>query len=211
MQPDKPLQSPAPKPGQVISGNTGGSASYTCEQSSKTAGALHSTLVSLDRGHYAVGDKQTFEVRLENTGSGPLQIPISPYLSDLQPGLADGATSSKFSFSRLRVQIWLAGQDSTQQKTWSSSVGAGTNLYGSSDHPGTIVTLQPGEWVRIVGSGVIAPPGSEALPVDHANVKASIDNSQLLVTAGASAEVTHEVCVDQTQGADVAMTLDVPR
>jgi hypothetical protein len=51
----------------------------------KDAGALRTTLVWLDRDEYAVGDHQKFEVRIENVGAVPVEMPFSPHLADLQP------------------------------------------------------------------------------------------------------------------------------
>ena len=61
----------------------------------KDVGALRTTLVWLDRDEYAVGDHQKFEVRIENVGSVPVEMPFSPHLADLQPVDA----SQKFGYS----------------------------------------------------------------------------------------------------------------
>ena len=58
----------------------------------KHAGALRTTLVWLDRDEYAVGDQPKFEVRIENVGSVPVEMPFSPHLADLQPADPTGYT-----------------------------------------------------------------------------------------------------------------------
>jgi|HubBroStandDraft_6_1064221.scaffolds.fasta_scaffold45936_3 hypothetical protein len=47
--------------------------------------ALRSTVTWLDRPSYATGDSIEWEVKVENVGSAPMTLAISPHLSDLQP------------------------------------------------------------------------------------------------------------------------------
>ena len=68
-------------------------------------GALRTTLVSLDRTEYKVGDEAAFEVTIENIGSTKVQIPFSPHLADLQPE----DPSLKFIYLDLSVVLWLGG------------------------------------------------------------------------------------------------------
>jgi hypothetical protein len=179
---------------------------YGCRQSSKTAINLRTTLVSLDRTHYQIGDEPVFEVTLENSGTAPLRIPFSPHLADIQP--KDPA--QKFSYSELRLQLWIAAD-----VWWSANTGGGVTLYGSDDQPETMVTLNRGEWARIVGKGEFALPTDslQLLPsgrsIDHAYAQAELYRSETLLTARAMGTVKHEVCdLEETQGS-IPMTLDV--
>jgi hypothetical protein len=175
----------------------------------KDAGALRTTLVWLDRDEYAVGDHQKFEVRIENVGSVPFEMPFSPHVADLQPADA----SQKFGYSVARVEFWIGGT----KWDWTSSEGDEIALYGASQHPGTMLTMHPGEWVRIIGTGKITRPedvmslirnGDEA---NHANAQVSIHEVETVLTANASAMISHAVCPSRSQGPSVAMKLDVPK
>ena len=174
----------------------------------KDAGALRTTLVWLDHDVYAVGDHPKFEVRIENVGSVPVEMPFSPHLADLQP--AD--PSQKFGYSLVRVQFWIGGT----KWEWTSSEGDVT-LYGASQHTGTMLTMHPGEWVRIIGTGKITRP-EEVMRfirngdgVNHANAQVSLHEVETLLAANAYATISHAVCPNQSQGPSVAMRLDVAK
>jgi hypothetical protein len=135
-------------------------------------------------------------------------MPFSPHLADLQP--AD--PSQKFGYSLVRVQFWIGGT----KWDWTSSEGDVT-LYGASQHTGTMLMMHPGEWVRIIGAGKITHP-KEVMrfihngdPVNHANAQVSIHEVETLLTAKASATISHGVCPNRSQGPSVAMKLDEPR
>ena len=170
---------------------------------------MRTTLVWLDRDEYAVGDDQKFEVRIENVGSVPVEMPFSPHLADLQPVVA----SQKFGYSVVRVQLWIGGArwDETDSR-WSEVA-----LYGGNQHPGTMLTIHPGEWVRIIGKGKITI-SEEVLrftrngdAVNHANAQVSIHQVETLLMANTSATISHAVCPNRSQGPNVAMKLDGPR
>ena len=76
------------------------------------------------------------EFRVLNTGIVPLEIPVFPHLSDLQPS----DESAIFSYFSLALVVRV---DTPPQQ-------AGfVELYGASDHEGTILVLKPGEWIRV--------------------------------------------------------------
>lgn len=74
-----------------------------------------------------------------------------PDLADLQP--AD--ETKEFSAFNLAINLnlkWEPGK---------SVPIAHFDLYGSTDHPGSLLSIAPGQWVRIRGSSpLITPPGS---------------------------------------------------
>ena len=90
-------------------------------------------------------------------------------------------------------------------------------LYGASQHPGTMLTIHPGEWVRIIGTVKITRPEEfmrfirNGDAVNHANAQVSIREVETLLTANAYATFSHGVCQNRSQGPSVAMKLDVPR
>jgi hypothetical protein len=81
------------------------------------------------------------EFQVLNTGLAPIEIPIWPHLSDLQP--SDESVTSSYLNLRLfvRVSSEPLGRDV-------SSVGF-VELYGSPDDARTLLPLRPGEWIRV--------------------------------------------------------------
>ena|SRR6516225_1237473 len=176
-----------------------------CGSAHKT-GTLHTSLVSLDRADYQVGDEARFEVTIQNTGSEPTQIPLSPHLADLQP--SDPA--EKFTYFKLEIALWIAGGD-----RWSTSTGGGATLYGADNRANTLLTLKPGEWVRVIAKGNLQLEGNlvelskSGFPADHVYAKSSLFREEKLVTPRNSATVATEVCLAQTggQGVPIQLTL----
>jgi hypothetical protein len=80
------------------------------------------------------------EFRLFNTGLAPINVPVWPHLSDLQPS----TESQPFSYLSLALEIRLSGTGPAQ-----ASGVAWVELYGSAEREDTITTLKPGEWVRV--------------------------------------------------------------
>jgi len=80
------------------------------------------------------------EFRLLNTGLAPISVPVWPHLSDLQPS----PESQPFSYLSLALEVRLSGTGPAQ-----ASGFGWVELYGSVDREDTIVTLKPGEWVRV--------------------------------------------------------------
>jgi hypothetical protein len=81
------------------------------------------------------------EFRVFNTGRVPLELPVSPHLSDLQPGEA----SVDFSYFSLALVVMATAEP---QQADLRSLGF-VELYGSPEHGGTMVSLKPGEWIRV--------------------------------------------------------------
>lgn len=78
------------------------------------------------------------EFRILNTGLVPIEVPIFPNLSDLQPP----DETKSFNYLSLALVVKLEGP--------AEGMGFGrVELYAATDHEGTIVTLQPGQWVRV--------------------------------------------------------------
>ncbi|MFZ0317659.1 MAG: hypothetical protein WAL56_00925 [Candidatus Sulfotelmatobacter sp.] len=80
------------------------------------------------------------EFRVLNTGLVPIDVPVSPHLSDLQPP----EEWQPFSYLSLGLEVYLTSTGPTP------ALGLGwVQLYGAVEHEGTIITLKPGQWVRI--------------------------------------------------------------
>jgi len=178
---------------------------HGCFNSASNAGELRTTLVSLDSTEYRIGDEPRFEVTVENVGSAPLKIPFSPHLADLQP--VD--PSQKFAYSVLDVVLWIGGAK------WSANTGGTVVLYGADDHPETLLTLQPGEWARIIGKGNIALPADGSVVnlirlgdvADHVNARVTLYSTETLLAPEGGATVSREVCLNQGQGRSVPITV----
>jgi len=78
------------------------------------------------------------EFRVLNTGLAPSEIPVSPHLSDLQLG----DESAPFSYFSLTLVVSMEGD-------WRHPAFAFLELYGSKEHDGTMLALQPGEWIHV--------------------------------------------------------------
>lgn len=181
---------------------------FNCPDSVSNNGGLRTNLVSLDRSSYQVGDEPRFEITVENLDTMPLRIPFSPHVADLQP--KDPA--KKFSYSELQVELWIAG------KEWRSNGGGSFSLYGDENHAGTMLTLNQGEWVRIIGKGKFSlwaddPHEGVLSPqsVDRAYAEVALIRAETLLTANATARVRHKVCIGQTWGRSLPVLLAAPQ
>jgi hypothetical protein len=179
---------------------------HECAARISESGQLRSTLVGLDRNQYQVGDNIRFEVRVTNTGTFPISLPVAPYLADVQAADA----GQKFRYSELVVKLWIGGL------RWSADTGGTLTLYGAADHPGTMVMLQRGEWVTIFGQSTIALSelGIGAIRagdvVRQANTRVSLYDSQTLLTATATATVSNGICINQSHGQSMPVKVGLP-
>jgi hypothetical protein len=196
---------------QATSPVTGGYHGYQdtrpCFDTTHNAGTLRTSLVSLDRIHYQVGDEPRFEVTFENTGSAPIRIPVSPHLADLQP--TDPA--QEFAHYELQIALWIAAGGQ-----WDTNAGGSAILYGADDHANTMLTLDPGEWVRIIAKGDfdldedLIKLTLSSHPADQANAQTSLFREETLITPTQSATMAREVCMAKTQGQPVPIQLSAP-
>jgi len=197
-----------PEATSPVTGGYSGTHEITpCFDSKHKIGALHTSLVSLDRTHYQIEDEPTFEVTIENNGSTPVKIPFSPHLTDFQPK----NPAQKFAYFELQIALWIAASEQ-----WSTNTGGSVMLYGSNDHANTMLTLNPGEWVRVIGKGHLALDedlvklASSGHPADYVYAQASLYHQETLATPTQSATVSREVCIVQTQGQSVPIQLAFP-
>lgn len=76
------------------------------------------------------------EFKVLNTGKAPLRLPVLPHLSDLQPR----DSSATFTYMSLALSV-----SPVEDR---SAIGY-VELYGREDAPDTLITLNPGEWLRV--------------------------------------------------------------
>src|SRR6266481_7475027 len=175
-----------PKATSLAKGGYSGTEETTpCFDSKQKTRSLHTSLVTLDRTYYQVEDEPTFEVKIENDGLTQVRIPFSPHLTDLQPK----NPAQKFAYFALQITLWIASSE-----RWSTNTGGSVILYGSNDHPNTILTLKPGEWVRVIGKGhlIRGEFTSFSDPADRAYAETSLFRQDTLITATQSATVSRE-------------------
>jgi len=104
--------------------------------------AVRTTITWMDRLEYTDGDRAELEAMVENVGQVPIDLPWTPHLADLQP--ADNTTAFGVATFGISVELkWPSGE--------SFHLGS-LVFFGSSTHPGTLLNLRPGEWVRLRAS-----------------------------------------------------------
>jgi hypothetical protein len=79
--------------------------------------------------------------KILNTGTAPIELPVSAHLSDLQPNDESEA------FSYFSLALVVRGEDETQRPDV-ACMGF-VELYGSPDHLESMMVLRPGEWIRV--------------------------------------------------------------
>jgi hypothetical protein len=169
-------------------------------------GTLRTSLVSLDRTQYLVDDEPTFEVTVENAGATPVRIPISPHLADLEHKDA----AQEFAYYELQIVLWIDADN------WSTNTAGGATLYGANDNANTMLTLNPGEWIRVIAGGRLVLDSSLANLIqsghraDHLHAEASVYLEKTLITPTQSATSGRELCLAQIRGETLPIELITP-
>jgi hypothetical protein len=93
------------------------------------------------------------EFQVLNTGLTPIEIPVWPHLSDLQPR----DDSMTFSYLSLGLVIRVSDEPLGPDE---SSFGV-VELYGAPDDARTVLPLRPGEWIRVRANVKLSSPLQE--------------------------------------------------
>lgn len=117
---------------RTISGRCGGGGSEPIPSASIT-------LTYLDQTSYSVGEEVTYEVKIQNTGKEPIELPWTPHLGDLEP--VDPSQAYTF----LDAAILLDFTEPVSNRSFSLC----STSYGSLNMAGTTRTLLPGESVFV--------------------------------------------------------------
>jgi len=96
-------------------------------------------VVSLDKASYSLGEEVAYEVKIQNSGKEPIEIPWTPHLGDLEP------TESSQSYTFLHGAVSLTFTEADSNRSFSIYA----NSYGSSEIPGSLRKLLPGEWIFV--------------------------------------------------------------
>jgi hypothetical protein len=83
------------------------------------------------------------EFKVLNTGRVPIEVPVYPHLSDLQP------SDESVAFSYLSISLVISGEGDPEGQGQNVPALGFVELYGSREHDGSIMELRPGEWVRV--------------------------------------------------------------
>jgi hypothetical protein len=83
------------------------------------------------------------EFKVLNTGRVPIEVPVYPHLSDLQP------SDESVAFSYLSLALVISGESDPEGQGQNVSALGFVELYGSREHDESIMELRPGEWVRV--------------------------------------------------------------
>jgi hypothetical protein len=111
------------------------------------------------------------ELRFVNTGRLPVNISVSPDLSNLQP--ANPAVT--FRYFSLALAIRARG---------ASGSTAYIELYGADDHKDTMRVLRPGEWIRVKANLGLNPQ-----PASCTAITLELGSSSPLLRARAGSDV----------------------
>ena len=173
------LRAPAPPPpvckdGVCSAGGSIGSAGIGCGAGAlNEPRALKTTLVSLDRFSYTPEQQAEVEIKIENAGSVDMTIPLSPHLADLQP--AD--ETLPFNYSSLSLSMDIEGLHGRRVSRPTM------DLYGRPEVEGSLITLKPGEWIRVRVQTSLAVSAEKLDVADSrwlANVSYELQSTQFL-------------------------------
>jgi hypothetical protein len=126
--------------GPCVSGGIGGAGVADGAPDPRDPRALGIYVLRVSPTEIDPGKPFETEFRVLNSGRVSIDLPVSPHLSDLQPD-DPSLTFSYFSLA-------LVTQIRVEPHAESSAFGF-VQLYGLPDHEGTMITLQPGEWIRV--------------------------------------------------------------
>jgi len=97
------------------------------------------------------------EFRVLNSGRVPIELPVSPHLSDLQPP----DESQSFSYMSLALAVSVIGGDAQLPISGTPTF---IELYGSAADARTIMVLSPGDWIRVRADVKLSSVPRESLP-----------------------------------------------
>jgi hypothetical protein len=124
-----------------IGGGYGGGSVGDCGRDPRDPHALGVYLLRVTPTDINPAEPFQVEFTILDTGVAPIEVPVSPHLSDLQP------SDESVAFSYLSLAL-VVGAESQPQRLGVSTVGF-VELYGSTDHDGSVLVLKPGEWIRV--------------------------------------------------------------
>lgn len=119
-----------------IGGGSGSCGGASHELPPRTS--LDITLLSLDKSRYVMGDDLEFVVKITNKGNEPVLLPWDPHEADFEE------KASGDGYRYVNVSVLLELSDGREKELM-----AGWDLLGSPDVAGSLLELQPGNWVQV--------------------------------------------------------------
>lgn len=134
---------PAPPPdckdGNCVGGVIGGGSVGDGAPDQRDPRALGVYLLQVTPTEIRASEPFEAEFRVVNTGRVPIEVPVYPHLSDLQP--ADESVP----FSYFSLALVVKGESEQSNVPALGYI----MLYGSHEHEGSMMELKPGEWIRV--------------------------------------------------------------
>jgi len=82
------------------------------------------------------------EFKVLNTGTAPIELPVSAHLSDLQP------SDESVAFNYFSLALVVRGEAEPDGPPV-NSIGGFVELFGAPDHTESMMVLRTGEWIRV--------------------------------------------------------------
>jgi hypothetical protein len=139
---------PAPaadcKEGNCLGGGSGGGSGVDGAPDRRDPHALGIYLLRVTPTDINPAEPFQVEFKILNTGTAPMELPVAPHLSDLQP------SNESVAFNYFSLALAVRGEAEPQGPPV-SSIGF-VELFGAPDHPESMMVLQPGEWIRVTAN-----------------------------------------------------------
>lgn len=170
--------------GKGVGSGGGGGSVGDCAPDTRDPHAVAVYLDGIDCKEINPAQPFEAEFRFVNTGRLPINIPVSPNLSDLQP--ADPSVP----FGYLDLGLAVRVRDDI------GSTGY-VRLYGAVDHNGTTRMLKPGEWIRVKANLKLNPVPASCTSL---NLQPGfwMHSNRFRATSGFFREDSMGICVNQT-------------
>jgi len=164
--------------------------------------ALQTTVTWLDHLSYQEGDSIEWAVKIKNAGSMPISLAASPHLSDLQPRDA----SEPFSYDETGIGLAIRTEDGRTDLTHVS-------VYGSHSEPGTMVTLEVGEWIRVRSRSRIEFSNIKTARIlsGEAVARFWLHHGKITPAPGTYGTSLMNECLKSSEGAGTPMRIDQKR
>ena len=134
-----PAPSPDCKDGNCVGGGIGGASVGDGAPDQRDPRALGVYLLQVTPTEIRASEPFEAEFRIVNTGRVPIEVPVYPHLSDLQP------SDESVPFSYFSLALVVKGESEQSNVPALGYI----MLYGSHEHEGSMMELKPGEWIRV--------------------------------------------------------------
>jgi uncharacterized repeat protein (TIGR01451 family) len=108
------------------------------------------TIMSLDKTRYRIGEEATFEIKVMNTGNKTILVPWTPHSGDLVP--VNPHSSYKLSMGTISLVF---------EDPEGFNFLVAEYLFGLPNVPGSLRELPPGQWFIVKGRKSITPSSAD--------------------------------------------------